>query len=92
MLNSKWKEGGDVCFRLCFGGAIGGVRQIAERPRIKNRAKNLLIVRIDRHIIGLNDNDATAYVSHRLTRSVCSLITCREYDDNDAMLLRSTDS
>jgi len=31
MLNSEWKEGGDVCFRLCFGGAIGGVRQITER-------------------------------------------------------------
>lgn len=39
--------------------------------------------------MGLNDNDATAYVSYRLTRFVCSLITCREYD---ATLLRSTDS
>ncbi|EZA52316.1 hypothetical protein X777_08986 [Ooceraea biroi] len=36
MFNSEWKEGGDVCFRLCFGGAIGG------------RTRDLSIVRIDR--------------------------------------------
>lgn len=59
------------------------------RPRIENQERNLSIVRTDRHIMGSNDDDATAYVSHRLTRSMCSLITCREYD---ATLLRSTDS
>ncbi|KYN06326.1 hypothetical protein ALC62_02663 [Cyphomyrmex costatus] len=77
--NSKWKEGGDVCFRLCFGGAIEGIRQIVERT-VEDRERNLSIVRTDRHIMGSNDDDTTAYVSHHLTRFMCSLIACREYD------------
>jgi len=79
MLNSEWKEGGDVCFRLCFGGAIGGIQQIAERT-VEDRERNLSIVCTDRHITGSNDDDTTTYVSHHLTRFVCSLIACREYD------------
>ncbi|KYN16986.1 hypothetical protein ALC57_10758 [Trachymyrmex cornetzi] len=79
MLNSEWKEGGDVCFRLCFGGAIGGIQQIAERT-VEDRERNLSIVCTDRHITGSNDDDTTAYVSYHLTRFVCSLIACREYD------------
>ena len=79
MLNSEWKEGGDVCFRLCFGGAIGGIQQIAERT-VEDRERNLSIVCTDRHIMGSNDDDTTTYVSHHLTRFVCSLIACREYD------------
>ncbi|TGZ51877.1 Uncharacterized protein DBV15_10008 [Temnothorax longispinosus] len=63
----------------------GGVRQIAERTAEDRESSEESIDRI----MGLNDNDATAYVSHRLTPFVCSLITCPEYD---ATLLRSTDS